>query len=56
MNYIHPTALIGPNVELGDNNYIGPFCIIGYPAEHKDFWPEPCSCYESGVEKSRWVK
>ncbi len=37
-NYIHPTALIGPNVQLGDNNYIGPYCIIGYPAEHKDFW------------------
>lgn len=40
MNYIHPTALIGPKVELGNDNYIGPFCIIGYPAEHKDFWPE----------------
>jgi UDP-N-acetylglucosamine acyltransferase len=39
MNYIHPTAVIGPNVEMGDNNYIGPFCLIGYPAEHKDFWP-----------------
>lgn len=39
MNYIHPTALIGPNVEIGDGNYIGPFCIIGYPAEHKEFWP-----------------
>lgn len=38
MNYIHPTAVVGPNVEMGDNNYIGPFCIIGYPAEHKDFW------------------
>lgn len=39
MNYIHPTAVIGPNVEMGDGNYIGPFCIIGYPAEHKSFWP-----------------
>lgn len=37
-NYIHPTAVIGPNVQLGDNNYIGPFCIIGFPAEHKGFW------------------
>lgn len=37
MNYIHPTALIGPNVTLGDNNYIGPYCIIGFPAEHKKF-------------------
>lgn len=40
MNYIHPTAVIGPNVEMGDNNYIGPLCIIGFPAEHKEFWPE----------------
>jgi len=38
MNYIHPTALIGPNVIMGDNNYIGPYCVIGYPAEHKKFW------------------
>lgn len=41
MNYIHPTAIIGPNVEMGDNNYIGPYCVIGYPAEHKEFWPKP---------------
>lgn len=40
MNYIHPTAVIGPNVEMGDNNYIGPLCIIGYPAEHKDYFPK----------------
>ena len=39
-NYIHPTAVIGPNVQMGDNNYIGPFCIIGFPAEHKGFWEE----------------
>lgn len=37
-NFIHPTAQIGPNVILGTGNYIGPFCIIGYPAEHKDYW------------------
>lgn len=39
--YIHPTAVIGPNVEIGAGTYIGPFCIIGYPAEHKQFWPYP---------------
>jgi UDP-N-acetylglucosamine acyltransferase len=39
MNFIHPTAVIGPNVTLGENNYIGPFCIIGFPAEHKGHWP-----------------
>lgn len=40
MNYIHRTAVIGQNVEMGHNNYIGPFCIIGLPAEHKDYWGE----------------
>jgi UDP-N-acetylglucosamine acyltransferase len=33
--YVHPTAVIGHNVEIGDNCYIGPLCIIGYPAEWK---------------------
>ena len=37
-NYIHPTAIIGDNVILGDNNYIGAYCIIGDPAEHKKHW------------------
>ena len=37
-NYIHPTAIIGDNVTLGDNNYIGPYCLIGEPAEHKKYW------------------
>ena len=37
-NFIHPTAIIGDNVNLGDNNYIGAYCIIGDPAEHKHYW------------------
>ena len=37
-NFIHPTAIIGDNVILGDNNYIGAYCIIGDPAEHKMYW------------------
>lgn len=37
-NFIHPTAIIGDNVVLGDNNYIGAYCIIGDPAEHKKYW------------------
>jgi len=37
-NNIHPTAIIGNNVILGDNNYIGAYCIIGDPAEHKKYW------------------
>jgi len=47
-NKIHPTAVIGPNVKMGNNNYIGPFCIIGFPAEHKDFWDEPTGHVEIG--------
>jgi UDP-N-acetylglucosamine acyltransferase len=37
-NNIHPTAIIGPNVTLGDGNYIGPYCVIGMPAEHRGKW------------------
>jgi len=40
-NFIHPTAIIGDNVEIGDNNYIGAYCIIGDPAEHKKYWGQP---------------
>ena len=38
MNHIHPTALIGSNVELGDGNIIGPYCVIGgaYWTDNKD--------------------
>ena len=35
MTYIHPTAVIGPNVTIEDDVYIGPLCIIGFPAEWK---------------------
>lgn len=41
MNNIHPKAIVYPNVELGDNIYIGPYCIIGAPAEHKAYWDKP---------------
>jgi UDP-N-acetylglucosamine acyltransferase len=27
-NFIHPTAVVGPNVTLGSGNYIGPYCVI----------------------------
>lgn len=35
---IHPTAIIYPNVHVGDNVEIGAYCIIGAPAESKRFW------------------
>lgn len=34
-SYVHPTAVIGPNVTIGKGVYIGPLCVIGYPAEWK---------------------
>ncbi len=30
-NRIHPTAIIGPQVELGKDNVIGPFCVLQGP-------------------------
>ena len=35
MTFIHPTALIGNNVQIGDNVYIGAYCIIGASPEWK---------------------
>lgn len=40
MSYIHPTAIIYPNVKLGKDVYIGAYCIIGAPAESKAHWNE----------------
>lgn len=37
-NYIHPTAIVYPNVELGTGNFIGPYCIIGAAAESRQNW------------------
>lgn len=36
-NYIHPTALIAEGVKMGTGNYIGPYCVIGFPAEWKGY-------------------
>ena len=35
MTYIHPTAIIYDNVTIEEDCYIGPYCIIGAPAEWK---------------------
>ena len=35
---IHPSAHIHPDVIIGENVYIGPGCIIGFPAEDKKHW------------------
>lgn len=34
-NNIHPTALIAEGVIIGKGNTIGPYCVIGFPAEFK---------------------
>lgn len=34
-NNIHPTALIAEGVQIGKGNTIGPYCVIGFPAEFK---------------------
>lgn len=40
---VHYTAKIYPGVELEDNVYIGPHCIIGAPAEiSRDWHQRPC--------------
>lgn len=32
---IHPTAVIADNVTIEEDVYIGPLCVIGFPAEWK---------------------
>ena len=38
---IHPTSVIYPGVTIGKNVTIGPFCIIGSPAESKRHEGQP---------------
>lgn len=41
--FIHPTAVIYPNVKIGKGVYIGALCIIGAPPESKTyFYSEDC--------------
>lgn len=35
MKIIHQTAVIGTNVTIEDDVYIGPLCVIGFPPEWK---------------------
>ena len=37
-NKIHPTAIIYDNVTIGKNVYIGPYSIIGAPAEMEEYF------------------
>lgn len=36
MKYIHPSAVIGDNVSIEEDVYIGPLCVIGFPAEYRN--------------------
>lgn len=38
--FIHPTAVVYPNVVLGNNVYIGAFCIVGAPPEYPNRRPD----------------
>jgi UDP-N-acetylglucosamine acyltransferase len=35
MTYIHSTAIIGDNVTIEEDVFIGPYCVIGMPPEWK---------------------
>jgi len=45
---IHPTSIIYPNVKIGKNVTIGPYCIIGAPAEDKKHWGQDAHIVEIG--------
>jgi UDP-N-acetylglucosamine acyltransferase len=38
---VHPTAVIGPNVDIGEGAYIGPLCVLGAFAEHPTQYTKP---------------
>lgn len=40
MKDIHKTAIIYPGVEIEDDVYIGPYCVIGGRPEHRKFFNE----------------
>ena len=46
-SFIHPSAVLAGNVSIGRGVYIGPNCLIGFPAEYKDGFPHDS---EYGVE------
>jgi len=48
MSFIHPTAIIGEDVKIGKDVYIGPYCIIGFPAEDKKNWGKGSQMVEIG--------
>jgi len=35
MSYIHSTAVVHPDVELGVNVWVGPYVVLGYPGESR---------------------
>jgi UDP-N-acetylglucosamine acyltransferase len=37
---IHSTAIIYPNVWIDEDVHIGPYCVIGGPPEHREFYGE----------------
>ena len=48
MNQIHHTAIVYQNVILGQDIYIGPYCIIGSNPEWKGREQDNKTAYNSG--------
>lgn len=38
---IHSTAVIYPDVEIGERVHIGAYCVIGDSPEHRDYYDKP---------------
>ena len=49
MNNIHNSSVIAKSVQLGENVYIGPNCIIGYPDRKSNSLIQPASEYSKVI-------
>lgn len=50
--FIHPTAIIYPNVTMEDDVVVGAYSVIGGPPEHRDYIDQPYA----GVHLSRGAR
>ena len=58
MNTIHPTAIIDDGVEMGDNNYVGPYCYLTgeLTIGHNNRFEAYCSIGTRPEHKTYWHK
>ena len=52
-NRIHPTAVLGPQVELGSDNVIGPYCVLEGPLVIGDATSSPRDVSIGGAAEVR---